>query len=202
MKILRAEFVKSCETTDQLPGERLPEVAFVGRSNVGKSSLINSLLHRRRLAKVSGTPGKTRCINYFRITTGDPNLRAFYLVDLPGYGYAKVAKSVRAQWGPMIQRYLTECGQLCGVVLLVDARGIEPHDVSTYAWLQEVGQAPLVVTTKTDKLGQSERRASEDGIREALGLPRAGTLIVYSSATHEGREELWNAIRDLLSRDG
>ena len=198
MKILNAEFVKSCETTDQFPAERLPEVAFVGRSNVGKSSLINSLLQRRRLAKISGTPGKTRCINFFRITTGDPHLRAFYLVDLPGYGYAKVAKSVRAQWGPMTQRYLTMRGQLCGVVLLVDARGIEPHDISTYAWLQEVGQAPVVVTTKADKLGRSERRASEEGIQETLGLPRAGTLIVYSSATHEGREELWDAIRELV----
>jgi len=202
MKILRAEFIKSCETPEQLPGERLPEIAFVGRSNVGKSSLINSLLNRRRLAKISGTPGKTRFINYFRITTGDPRLRDFYLVDLPGYGYAKVSKSVRAQWGPMIQQYITERKQLCGLVQLVDARGIEAQDVSTYAWLQEIGQAPLIVTTKADKLGHRERRASQEGIRGALGLSQADAPIVYSSATHEGRDVLWNAIREMVARNG
>jgi len=200
VKILSAEFLKSCETPDQFPAERLPEIAFVGRSNVGKSSLINSLLRRRGLAKVSGTPGKTRCINYFRITTGDPRFRAFYVVDLPGYGYAKVSKSVQAQWGPMIQRYLTSREQLCGVVMLVDARGLETHDVSTHAWLQEIGRPSVVVSTKADKLGQRERRASEEGIQEALGLPREAGLVVYSSTTHEGRDELWNAIRDLMSR--
>lgn len=201
MKILSAEFVKSCETPDQFPAEPLPEVAFVGRSNVGKSSLINSLLRRRRLAKVSGTPGKTRCINYFRITTADPRIRAFHLVDLPGYGYAKVSKSVRAQWGPMIQRYLTTPDSLRGVVFLVDARGLESHDVATYTWLQEIGQAPVVVTTKADKLGRSERHASEQGIRESLGLSQSSPLVVYSSATHEGRDELWRAIRDMLSHE-
>lgn len=200
MKILSAEFLKSCETPEQFPREPLPEVAFVGRSNVGKSSLLNSLLYRRRLAKISGTPGKTRCINYFRVTTGDPRLRSVYFVDLPGYGYAKVAKSERAQWGPMIQRYLTGRPQLCGVVLLIDSRGIELHDVSTYAWLEEIGQASVVVTTKADKLGHRERRASLEGIRDALELPPAGTLIAYSSATHEGRDELWRAIRDMVAK--
>ena len=201
MNILSAEFLKSCETPDQFPAERLPEIAFVGRSNVGKSSLINSLLRRRGLAKVSGTPGKTRCINYFRVTTGDPRFRAFYVVDLPGYGYAKVSKSVQAQWGPMIQCYLTSREQLCGVVMLVDARGLETHDMSTHAWLQDIGRPSVVVSTKADKLGQRERRASSEGIHEALQLPREAGLVVYSSTTHEGRDELWKAIRDLLKRD-
>jgi GTP-binding protein len=197
VKIVSAEFVRSCETSEQFPRERLPEVAFVGRSNVGKSSLINSLLHRRGLAKVSGTPGKTRLINYFRITTDDSRLSAFHLVDLPGYGYAKASKSIRAAWGPMIQRYLTQRGELRSVVLLVDARGLESHDLATIAWLREIGRPPIVVTTKADKLSRNERRASEQGIRDSLQLS-ADDLVMYSSATHEGREALWGAIRRML----
>jgi GTP-binding protein len=199
MKIVSAEFVRSCERPDQLPHERLPEVAFAGRSNVGKSSLINSLLHRRGLAKVSGTPGKTRLINYFRITTEDPQLRAFYLVDLPGYGYAKASKSIRAAWGPMIQRYLTQRVELLGVILLVDARGLEAQDLSTAAWLREIGRPPIVVTTKVDKLSRNERGASEQGIRDSLQLSPADDLVMYSSTTHEGREALWGVIRHKLT---
>jgi len=164
VKIVSAEFVKSCETPDQFPVEQLPEIAFVGRSNVGKSSLLNSLLHRRRLAKVSGTPGKTRCINYFRIMTGDPRLRSLFFVDLPGYGYAKVAKSVRAQWGPMIQGYLATRRQLRGVVLLVDARGIEAHDVSTYGWLEEIG------LTVSLMLGGGEEAPNAPSARKMIAL--------------------------------
>ena len=136
MKILSAEFIKSCAKPEQFPHDGLPEVAFVGRSNVGKSSLLNSLLHRRKLAKVSRTPGKTCTANFFRLIAGDPVLKRFSWVDLPGYGYAKVAKSVQAQWGPMIEGYLTERPELMGVLLLVDARGVERHDVTTFAWLR------------------------------------------------------------------
>src|SRR5262245_66481171 len=105
MKILAADFIKSCVVPEQFPADRLPEIAVAGRSNVGKSSLINSLLHRRGLAKVSRTPGKTRAINLFLVSTSSPSLPRFYLVDLPGYGFAKVSKSVRAQWGPLIESY-------------------------------------------------------------------------------------------------
>jgi GTP-binding protein len=106
MKLLSAEFIKSSVSPEQFPPDRLPEIAFVGRSNVGKSSLINSLLHRKKLAKVSKTPGKTRAVNFFTVRTSDPKLSLLSLVDLPGYGYAKVSKTMRAQWGPMIEQYL------------------------------------------------------------------------------------------------
>lgn len=198
MKILSAEFVKSCESPEQFPLDRLPEMAFVGRSNVGKSSLINSLLQRKGLAKVSSTPGKTRLINFFRVASSDPQLRQFYIVDLPGYGYAKVAKSVRAQWGPMIERYLTTRSELRGVVMLVDARGAERHDGTTFAWLQEIGRSPVVVATKVDKRTRGDRRSGEAGVRDALALPTTSELLAYSAVTNEGREELWAVIRDML----
>lgn|SRR5574341_550571 len=198
MKILSAQFIKSCETPDQFPQDRLPEVAVVGRSNVGKSSLINSLLQRKALAKVSGTPGKTRLVNFFRVSTADPQLRELYVVDLPGYGYAKVARSVRAQWGPMIERYLTSRGTLRGVVQIVDARGIESHDRTAYSWLQELGREPLLVATKVDKLSRSDRHASEAAIRTAFALSAAGKVLAYSSVTSEGRDALWRAIKAML----
>jgi len=198
MTILSAEFIKSCDSPEQFPRDRLPEVAVVGRSNVGKSSLINSLLHRKGLVKVSRTPGKTRLINFFRVSTTDPHLPRLYVVDLPGYGYAKVARSVRAQWGPMIERYLTTRGALRGVVLLVDARGAEGHDLATYAWLREIGREPVLVATKVDKLARTERRPSEAAIRDAFALPAAGEVLAYSSVTHEGRDALWTALRDML----
>ncbi|MGH7206522.1 MAG: ribosome biogenesis GTP-binding protein YihA/YsxC [Nitrospiraceae bacterium] len=202
MKILTAEFIKSCEKPEQFPRDGLPEVAFAGRSNVGKSSLLNSLLYRRGLAKVSRTPGKTCTANFFRVATGDPLLKRFYWVDLPGYGYAKVAKSVQAQWGPMIERYLTERPELMGVLLLVDARGVERHDVATFEWLRTLGLGlqVVVVATKVDKLSRAERRGSVVAIRDSLNVPGGTELISYSSVTHEGRDELWRAIRGLLVR--
>ncbi len=200
MKIVSAEFIRSCDGPEQFPHDRLPEVAFVGRSNVGKSSLINSLLNRKGIAKVSSTPGKTRTINFFQVTTTDPFARRFYVVDLPGYGYAKVAKSVRSHWRPMIERYLTNREPLRGVLLLVDARGTEHHDGTTIQWLQQVGQQPAVVATRLDKLTRGARQASLAAIRETLNLPAATALVPYSSVTHEGRDELWRVIREWLLR--
>lgn len=198
MKILSAEFIKSCEKPEQFPRDGLPEVAFAGRSNVGKSSLLNSLLHRRGLAKVSRTPGKTCTANFFRVATGDPLPKRFYWVDLPGYGYAKVAKSVQAHWGPMIERYLTERPELVGILLLVDARGVERHDVATFEWLRTLGLQVVVVATKVDKLSRAERRGSLVAIQDSLNLPGGTEFIPYSSVTHEGRDGLWRAIRKLL----
>ncbi len=200
MKIVSADFIKSCESPDQFPQDRLPEVAFVGRSNVGKSSLINSLLHRKRLAKVSHTPGKTRILNFFRVTTDDPLLKSFYVVDLPGYGYAKVAKSVRAQWGPMIERYLKGRSTLRGVLLLVDVRRTEGPDAGTIEWLKELGRPLTVVATKVDKLSRGTRRAHLDEIAAALDLPGEALLVPYSSVSHEGRDELWRVIREIVKR--
>ena len=202
MKILSAEFIKSCEKPEQFPRDGFPEVAFVGRSNVGKSSLLNSLLHRRKLAKVSRTPGKTCTANFFRLIAGDPVLKRFSWVDLPGYGYAKVAKSVQAQWGPMIEGYLAARPELMGVLLLVDARGVERHDVTTFEWLRALGLRVVVVATKVDKLSRAERRGSLVAIRGSLNVPEGTELIPYSSVTHEGRDELWRAIRELLKSPG
>lgn len=198
MKIVSAEFIRSCDGPEQFPRDRFPEVAFVGRSNVGKSSLINSLLNHKGLARVSSTPGKTRTINFFRVTTTEPSARRFHIVDLPGYGYAKVAKSVRSHWRPAIERYLTTSEQLRGVLLLVDARGAEPHDGTTIQWLQQVGRQPVVIATRLDKLSRGARRARLLAIRDALNLPAAAALVPYSSVTHEGRDELWRIIREML----
>jgi len=201
MKILAAEFLRSCVQPDDFPRDGLPEVAFVGRSNVGKSSLINSMVRRKALAKVSRTPGKTRAVNFFKITTDDPGLKAFYLVDLPGYGYAKAAKSVIAQWGPMIERYLEGRFQLRAVVQLVDARGIEGHDVSTYRWLCERVRRPVLVATKVDKLSRSERTGSLAAMRDTFRLPQSHPPLAHSSVTHEGRDELWQVIRTEVNRE-
>ena len=201
MKVLSAEFIRSCREAEQFPRERLPEVAFVGRSNVGKSSLINSLLNRKKLAKVSRTPGKTRMINFFRVSATTPFRTDLYVVDLPGYGYASVAKSVRAQWGPMIEGYLTTRSKLRGIILLVDSRGIEWQDRSTVEWLNTLGQEIVVVTTKVDKLTRSERQKSLTLIRQSLGLSAQAALVPYSSVTHEGRDLLWRELRRLLSAE-
>ena len=197
MKILNAEFIKSCAAPEQFPSGDLPEIAVVGRSNVGKSSLINSLLHRRSLAKVSRTPGKTRAVNLFLVTTSDPGLARFYLVDLPGYGFAKISKSIRAQWGPLIESYLHDRSSLMGVVLLVESRVVTEQDCQTVAWLRAIGQAPLVVATKVDKLKASERVRTLRQAHRDLNLPEGQPLIPYSAVTGDGRDSLWGALRDL-----
>lgn len=198
MKILTAEFIKSCRTPEQFPDEQLDEIAFVGRSNVGKSSLINSLLNRKTLAKVSKTPGKTQAINFFQVTTADTGVSRFYLVDLPGYGYAKVAKSVRAQWGPLIERYVIRSERLKGIVLLVESRVITPQDLLTVDWLQAIGRPAIVALTKIDKLRGNDRRGIADRMRTALGVASHVPIVPYSAETHEGRDALWRAIRDRL----
>ena len=195
MKINSAEFVLSCVKPEQYPRELLPEVAFVGRSNVGKSSTINSLLNRKALSKVSVTPGKTQTLNFFRIKTGDKTVPQLFFVDLPGYGYAKVSHSVRQQWGPMIERYLSSREQLFAVVQLVDSRGAEAHDVTTYEWLSHIGHPPIIVATKIDKLNRSQRRPCLMNIGRSLQLSNPDDVIVYSAKTNEGRLELWKALR-------
>ena len=195
MKIHSADFILSCVKPEQYPCERLPEVAFVGRSNVGKSSTINSLLNRKALSKVSVTPGKTQTLNFFRIKTTDKIIPHMFFVDLPGYGYAKVSKLVRQQWGPMIERYLSGREQLFAVVQLVDSRGVEAHDVKTYQWLSHIGHSPIIVATKVDKLKRSERHTCLTKLVQSLELSEANQVIFYSAKTHEGRLELWRALR-------
>ena len=169
----------------------------MGRSNVGKSSLINSLLNRRDLAKVSRTPGKTRALNLFLIATSDPDLSKFYLVDLPGYGFAKVSQSIRAQWAPLIEAYLKDRTSLLGVVLLVESRVVTGQDRQTIAWLRSIGQNPIVVAMKADKLKPSERVRTLRQTHLDLGLEEGEVLIPYSSVTGDGRERVWGALRDL-----
>lgn len=196
MKILAAEFIKSCLAPEQFPDDGRPEIAFVGRSNVGKSSLINSLLQRRGLAKVSRTPGKTRAVNLFLVSTSDANLPQFYLADLPGYGFAKVSKAERAHWAPLIESYLTDRPPLLGIVLLVESRVVTEQDRQTLAWLRAIGRTPVAVATKADRLKPSERVRLLRQVHRDLGLTD-GQLIPYSAVTGEGRERLWGALREL-----
>lgn len=200
MKILAAEFIKSCVAPEQFPPGDLQEVAFVGRSNVGKSSLINSLLNRRDLAKVSRTPGKTQAVNVFLISTSDPNLSRFHLVDLPGYGFANVPKTVRIQWGPLMESYLRDRAALLRIVLLVDSRVVTEQDRQTMAWLRSIGHDPLVAVTKIDKLKSQERVRALRQIYQSLGVSDEDALIPYSSVTGEGRERLWGSLRDAAGR--
>jgi GTP-binding protein len=201
MKILSAEFVKSCIHIDDVPKDPLPAVAFAGRSNVGKSSLINSLLRRKGLAHVSRTPGKTRALNLFVVTTDDPKARRFHLVDLPGYGYAKVSKRTQASWQPLIEQYLTSHNQLRGVLLLVDARVISPLDVDAVDWLGRCGRPVHLVVTKWDKLTASERQTCLRAVRTAFHLAEDAEVATYSSVTHEGREALWRVIRGMVAEE-
>lgn len=202
MKIFEAEFIKSCLAPEQFPSGALQEVAFVGRSNVGKSSLINSLLNRRDLAKVSRTPGKTQAVNVFQISTSDLHLSQFYLVDLPGYGFANVPKTVRNQWGPLLESYLLGRTALIRVVLLVDSRVVTDQDRQTMAWLRSIGHDPLIVVTKVDKLKTNERVRTVRQIHQSLGVADEDAVIPYSSMTGEGRDRLWGSLREAAGRRG
>ncbi len=194
MKILAAEFIRSCAVPEQLPSGNTPEFAFVGRSNVGKSSVINTLLQRRGLAKVSKSPGKTRAINLFDVETDSAVYPNVHFVDLPGYGYAKVSKEMRAQWAPLLERYLAGRAQLLGVVLLVESRVLGNQDRETIAWLTSLGHDPVLVATKIDKLKPSERVGALRRLRQHLGLPADRSLTEFSSKTGEGRDRLWQAM--------
>jgi GTP-binding protein len=196
VRILKAEFIRSCVGPAQFPTDPTPEIAFVGRSNVGKSSLINSLLQRKGLAKVSRTPGKTRAINLFTVATDDPQLSRFVLADLPGYGYAKVSKTERAQWAPLVEEYLARDEQVCAVVMLVESRVLGSQDAGTLLWLRSIGYEPVVVATKADKLKAGERVAALRRLQEGLGLAGSPTFMAYSSVTGEGRERLWSALKE------
>jgi GTP-binding protein len=198
MRILSAEFIRSCAGPEQFLKGELPEIAFIGRSNVGKSSLINSLLQRKGLAKVSRTPGKTRLVNLFQITSDDPGLARFVVVDLPGYGYAKVSKALRAQWAPLIEQYLVGSEQVRVVVVLVESRVLSEQDRQTIAWLSSVGRAPIVVATKVDKLKMSERVGALRRLQAGLGLVDGDGVIPYSSVTGEGRDRLWTVLKERI----
>lgn len=197
MKIKSAEFVTSAVKPAQYPAPEFPEIAFAGRSNVGKSSLINTLVNRKRLVKTSTTPGRTQLINFFIINAD------LMMVDLPGYGYAKVPAAVKKQWGPMIETYLSGRPSLKAVVLLMDLRrtpGIE--ELAFMDWLQQYGVASVPVLTKADKLSKTEQIKQRKRIAEALERT-VESLILFSAKTGMGRETIWRQLEDLIgSSDG
>ena len=191
MKILSAEFITSATKPDQYPPVNYPEMAFAGRSNVGKSSLINTLVNRKRLVKTSSTPGRTQLINFFDINN---NLT---FVDLPGYGYAKVPAAVRKNWGPMIETYLSTRKTLKGVVVIMDIRRIprqEEHDLID--WLKYFSIAGILVLTKTDKLSKLKRLKQHIAIAEALAVD-PDKLILFSAKSRQGKDAVWDAIISL-----
>lgn len=189
MEIKQAEFIISAVKVEQFPKDGLPEVAFVGRSNVGKSSIINALTNRRKLVKVSSTPGKTRLINYFLINNNS------YFVDLPGYGYAKISKEEKKSWGKMIEIYLNGRNELKKVVLLLDCRR-KPNedDLLMYEWIKHYGYKCMIISTKSDKLNKSELSKSEKVIRETLKINSSEKIYFYSSLKKVGKEELLDYI--------
>ncbi len=197
MKLTSAEFVGSATGPRDFPRDRQPEIAFAGRSNVGKSSLLNRLLGRRRLARVSRTPGRTQTINFYWING------AFYFVDLPGYGYAKVAERMRRSWAPMVEGYLRTRAVLRAVVMIVDARHPpSPLDQEMRAWLQAARIPHLVVLTKVDKVKRGARRRAREGSAAVLGMRDPENLLLFSAVTGEGERELWQHLAQYLHRSG
>jgi GTP-binding protein len=192
MKITSAEFVTSATKPSQYPPEGLPEIAFAGRSNVGKSSLINVLVNRKRLVKTSSTPGRTQLVNFFDINDH------ITFVDLPGYGYAKVPTSVRKKWGPMIETYLSGRGTLKGVVVILDIRRTpreEEHNLID--WLEHYSITSILVLTKADKLSKTKQDKQRAVVAGTLAVdPR--DLIMFSAKTRRGRDDVWRAIDPLL----
>jgi GTP-binding protein len=194
MKIISAEFVTSAASPTQYPRQRLPEVAFAGRSNVGKSSLINTLVHRKNLVKTSGTPGKTRTLNFF-VVNG-----RFSFVDFPGYGYARVPREMQASWRPMVEAYMKHQDMLRAVVHIIDFRHTPSElDWQLRAWLLNKQVTVLTVATKTDKVKRNQRAAHEREIRRALALPDDEPLLLFSSHNHEGRLRLWQRLMPWLA---
>jgi GTP-binding protein len=193
MKITSAELIKSVYPTDDFPSGRYQEMAFAGRSNVGKSSLINTLVNRKGLARTSAAPGKTQSINFYLIN------RSFCLVDLPGYGYAKVPKQVRKQWSPFIEQYCRSRENLCGVVVILDARvGPTQLDLSLISWLTDLSLPALFTITKSDKLSKNKIAQALHQTATALSIDPE-QIVPFSSQTGEGKKRLWQAIVHLLN---
>ncbi|KIL36392.1 GTP-binding protein [Cohnella kolymensis] len=189
MKIKQTEFVISAVGPSQFPEDGLPEVALAGRSNVGKSSLINKMLLRRNLARTSSQPGKTQTLNYYKINDD------LYFVDFPGYGYARVSKTERQAWGKMIEQYLRDRDPLKLVLQLVDFRHPpSAEDQKMYQWLSHYEIPMCVVATKTDKVSRSQWPKHSKIIRQTLGMPGHVPLMLFSSETGQGRDELWSLI--------
>lgn len=192
--ILDAEFLASATSLDQLPAPMFAEIAFAGRSNVGKSSLINDLVQRKKLVRTSSTPGCTRGINLFRIKVrpeGSEEHAELDFVDLPGYGYAQRSKAERKSWGPMIESFLTERPGLRATVVIVDVRrGLEPDDAQLVDYLQAIDVRPVLVATKLDKLPKNKQKLAVQAIEKSAGM----RVFPYSATTSAGRDKLWRSL--------
>ena len=193
MKIKNVELEIVCGITSKLPETDKVEIAFAGKSNVGKSSLINALMNRKALARTSATPGKTQTINFYNVND------IMYLVDLPGYGYAKVSEKEKIQWGKLIERYLNTSKQLKAVFLLIDIRhDPSANDKMMYDWIVAQGYHPIIVATKLDKLKRSQIQKHVKMIKEGLKLIPGTVVIPFSAETKQGREEIWELMDTYL----
>ena len=189
MVIKKVNLETVCGITSKLPENTLPEVAFAGKSNVGKSSLINSLMNRKSYAKTSSQPGKTQTINFYNIND------VFYCVDLPGYGYAKTTLETRAKWGKMIERYLHTSKMLKQVFLLIDIRHKpSENDRLMYEWINSQGYEPIIIATKLDKINRSQIQRQVKIVREGRGMPKEGIVVPFSSETKQGLDKIWEII--------
>ena len=184
-----------CGITSKLPENAHPEVAFAGKSNVGKSSLINALMNRKNLARTSSQPGKTQTINFYNVND------AIYFVDLPGYGYAKVSLEIKAKWGKMIENYLRRSSQLKMVFLLIDIRH-EPseNDRTMYDWIRKMGYQPVIIATKLDKINRSQIAKQVKIVKEGLKASTDTVVIPFSAETKQGRDEIYALLDELLSK--
>ena len=196
MNIKNVNLETVCGITSRLPENTLPEIAFAGKSNVGKSSLINALLCRKSLARTSSQPGKTQTINFYNVND------ALYLVDLPGYGYAKVAQEIREKWGKLIERYLHGSKQLKAVFLLIDIRH-EPseNDRRMYEWIVWNGYDPIIIATKLDKIKRSQIQKQLKILRTGLNVKPGTRILPFSALTKQGREEIWAVMEEFLDEN-
>lgn len=193
MVIRSVELETVCGITSKIPGNLFAEIAFAGKSNVGKSSMINALMNRKALARTSSQPGKTQTINFYNINN------FMYLVDLPGYGFTKAPESERAKWGKMVENYLHKSKKLKAVFLLVDIRHKpSANDKTMYEWIVYQGFRPIIIATKLDKLKRSQVQKCVKEVREGLGLKDGDLLIPFSAETKEGRDEIWQVMDKLV----
>ncbi len=199
MKIAHAEFVISAANAAQFPKDRLPQIALCGRSNVGKSSLLNTLLRRKNLARTSNTPGKTRQLNFYLIKPEGPGVRPFYFVDLPGYGYAKVSQAERESWRNLIESYFTQSSALAGALSIIDLRhGVMDSDMELLTWLASINLPTVLVATKADKLSNQNRAKMLREINAATAQVSLQSTLMFSAEEVLGFRELWQQVGALL----
>lgn len=196
MIVKSVELENVCGITSKIPDNVLPEIAFAGKSNVGKSSLINGLVNRKALARTSSSPGKTQTINFYNVNRG------LYFVDLPGYGYASVSKEVKAKWGKMIENYLHKSPMLKAVFLLIDIRH-EPsvNDVNMYEWILANGFEPIIIATKLDKIKRNQIQKNLKIIRTGLNVVEGTKIFPFSAQTKQGKDEILNFIENIISEE-